>query len=78
MVKTKNIKKNPVLKKHKKKQTQKNENKTKNNKNIIRIYIGHHTRRKNNNKTNEKNSIKTNVNILSVRSYSLYNNEYST
>ena len=52
MVKTKNIHKKLVLKKHKKNKTHKNENKTNNNKNIIRINIGHHTHRKNN-KINE-------------------------
>ena len=45
-----------MLKKHKKKQIHKNENKTNNNKNIIRINIGHHTRRKNN-KINETKKI---------------------
>ena len=56
MVKTKNIHKKIVLKKHKKNKTHKNENKTNNNKNIIRINIGHHTHRKNN-KINENKKI---------------------
>ena len=56
MVKTKNIHKKLVLKKHKKNKTHKNENKTNNKKKIIHINIGHHTHRKNN-KINETKKI---------------------